>query len=104
MTSRRIAIGLCGMVSLASVAWAVAQDRPARETGPATQPGGGPGGAGPGGFGPGGMGPGGFGGRGGPGGPMGGPDRALVKQFDKDNDGRLNTDERKAARAAAKAG
>ncbi len=45
----------------------------------------------PGGFGPPGFGP------GGPGGPMGQP-RKLVKQFDKDGDGRLNAAERKAAR------
>jgi spore coat protein CotH len=32
------------------------------------------------------------------GGPMGGQPRKLVKDFDKDGDGRLNTDERKAAR------
>ena len=44
----------------------------------------------PGGFGPGG--PGGFGG------PMGGQERQLVKQFDKDGDERLNNAERQAAR------
>ena len=82
---------------------------------------GGFGGGGPGGFGggPGGFGgrggrgdfgggfggrggPGGFGGRGGgPGGPGGGPgapDRELVEEFDLDKDGRLNTEERAAAR------
>src|SRR5947207_763223 len=42
--------------------------------------------------GPGGFGPGGFGG------PTGQQQRKLVKQFDKDGDGRLNTEERKAAR------
>ena len=44
--------------------------------------------------------PGGFGGPGGPGGPggmMGGP-RKIVAQFDADKDGKLNADERKAAR------
>src|SRR5262249_37063794 len=46
-------------------------------------------------FGPGGPG----GGRGGFGGPMGPASvRKLVKQFDKDGDGRLNKEERKAAR------
>jgi hypothetical protein len=39
-----------------------------------------------------------FGGMRGPGGPMGGPERKLVAQFDKDGDKRLNTEERKAAR------
>jgi spore coat protein CotH len=34
----------------------------------------------------------------GPGGPMGGAERKLVKQFDKNGDGWLNLDERKAAR------
>ena len=33
---------------------------------------------------------------------MGGQDRPLVKQFDKDNDGRLNSDERQVARAFIK--
>src|SRR5689334_14505845 len=43
-------------------------------------------------------GPGGFGGGfGGPGGPMG-EKQKLVKQFDKDGDGRLNKEERTAAR------
>ncbi|MBX9583414.1 MAG: CotH kinase family protein, partial [Gemmataceae bacterium] len=37
-------------------------------------------------------------------GPPGGPERKLVKQFDKDGDGRLNADERKAAREEAKKG
>ncbi len=50
---------------------------------------------GPGGFGPPGGGP------GGPGGPMQ-RERALVKQFDKDNDGRLNKDERQVARDSMK--
>jgi hypothetical protein len=45
--------------------------------------------------------PGGFGP---PGGPGGGRTRELVKQFDKDGDGRLDATERKAARVAAKAG
>ncbi len=49
----------------------------------------------PGGFGPPGGGP------GGPGGPMQ-RERQLVKQFDKDNDGRLNKDERQAARDSIK--
>ena len=61
----------------------------------------GPGFGGPPGFGPGG--PGGFGGFGGGpggfgGGPMGGQKTKLVKKFDKDGDGRLNAEERKAAR------
>jgi len=43
-----------------------------------------------------GRGPGGFGG------PMGGQERKLVKQFDKDGDGWLNTDERAAARELLK--
>ncbi|MBI2689677.1 MAG: CotH kinase family protein [Acidobacteria bacterium] len=43
---------------------------------------------------PGGFGPGGFGG---PGGPMGGR-RALLKDYDKDGDGKLNKEERAAAR------
>ncbi|MBI5757412.1 MAG: CotH kinase family protein [Planctomycetales bacterium] len=47
------------------------------------------------GFGPGG--PGGFG-PGGPGGPMGGGERKLVKEFDKDGDGMLNNAERQVAR------
>lgn len=47
------------------------------------------------GFGPGGFGP---GGRGGPGGFMGPTERKIVKQFDKDADGRLNKEERAAAR------
>lgn len=34
----------------------------------------------------------------GPGGPMGQQERKIVKQFDKDGDGRLNAEERKAAR------
>jgi hypothetical protein len=54
-------------------------------------------GFGPGGFGPGGFGPGGFG----PGfgaGPGMGQRRKLVEQFDKDGDGRLNAEERQAAR------
>lgn len=38
------------------------------------------------------------GGPGGPGGPMGGQERKIVKQFDKDGDGWLNKDERPAAR------
>ena len=51
------------------------------------------------GFGP----PGGFGGPGGgPGGPGGSRQRQLVKQFDKDGDGRLNNDERQAARDSMK--
>lgn len=50
------------------------------------------------GFGPPGFGPPGFGPPGGPGGPMGGGDRKLVAQFDEDKDGRLNKEERKAAR------
>jgi hypothetical protein len=41
-------------------------------------------------------------GMGGPGGPMGGQERKLVKQFDKDGDGRLNLKERTAAREQAK--
>ncbi|WP_202947346.1 CotH kinase family protein, partial [Zavarzinella formosa] len=49
-----------------------------------------------GGFGPGGKG-GGFG-------PMGGQERKIVKDFDKNNDGWLNAEERKAARATAKGG
>lgn len=125
MSLRRIALGLCGTLTLSSAVWVAAQDRPqerpaqdptSRPNGPATRPQGGPNGPrgfnpdgfGPGGFGPGGgdgpggFGPGGF--NGGPGGPMGGPDRKLVEQFDKDKDGRLNTEERKAAREAAKAG
>ena len=44
------------------------------------------------------QGPGGPGGGGGGGGPMGGPERKLVKQFDKDGDDRLNNAERQAAR------
>ena len=56
-------------------------------------PDGGPGFGGPPGFGPGGFGP------GGPGGMMG-QETPLVKEFDKDGDGRLNNDERKAARAS----
>ena len=40
---------------------------------------------------------------GGPGGPMG-PERKVVKDFDKDGDGRLNKEERRAARATLKAG
>lgn len=56
----------------------------------------GPGGFGPPGFGPpGGPGRGGFGG---PGGPMG-KERKLVDKFDSDGDGRLNREERDAARA-----
>jgi len=43
-----------------------------------------------------------FGGPGGPGGPMGG-ERKLVAQFDKDHDGRLNKEERAAAREFIKA-
>lgn len=43
----------------------------------------------------------GFGGPGGPGGPMG-QERKIVKEFDKDKDGRLNPDERAAARASLK--
>ncbi len=62
---------------------------------------GGPGFGGPGFGGPGGPGFG--GGFGGPGGPGGG-NRALVEQFDKDGDGRLNTEERNAARAGANSG
>ncbi len=55
---------------------------------PAQFPGGGPG-----------RGPGGPGGRGGPGGfPMGAGERKLIKDFDKDGDGKLNALERKAAR------
>ena len=50
--------------------------------------------------GPGGGGPGG-GGFGGPGGPMG-QERKLVGEFDKDNDGRLNREERQAARTKIK--
>ena len=49
------------------------------------------------------QGPGGFGGPGGPQGfgrgPMGQPEQKLVPQFDKNKDDRLDTDERKAARA-----
>ena len=51
--------------------------------------------------GPGGFGPPGGGGPGGPGGPMQ-RERQLVKQFDKDNDGRLNQIERQAARDSMK--
>lgn len=54
------------------------------------QPPGGPGGFGP----PGGM----------PFGPPGGQERKLVKQFDADGDGRLNAEERKAAREEAQKG
>lgn len=56
------------------------------------------------GFGPPGGGPGGPGGFGPPGGGPGGPgrERQLVKQFDKDDDGRLNKDERQAARDSMK--
>src|SRR5262245_22340105 len=44
--------------------------------------------------------------KGGPGGfgPMGGGVRKIVAQFDKDGDGRLNKDERKAARESLKKG
>ncbi|MDB5339695.1 MAG: CotH protein, partial [Planctomycetaceae bacterium] len=51
-----------------------------------------------------GPGPGGRGGFGGPGGPGGfmGPERAILKQFDKDNNGRLDQAERQAARAFLK--
>ena len=75
---------------------------PPREGGPApaeggfAPPDGGPGFDGPPPFGPGGFGPGGPG-FGGPGGPMQ-EETKLVKQFDKDGDGRLNNEERKAAR------
>ena len=41
-------------------------------------------------------------GMGGPGGPMG-QERKLLKEFDKDGDGRLSAEERKAARASIKA-
>jgi hypothetical protein len=41
---------------------------------------------------------------GGPGGMFGGPERKLVKEFDKNNDGWLNAEERKEARVSAKAG
>jgi Ca2+-binding EF-hand superfamily protein len=53
---------------------------------------------------PGKGGPGGFGGPGfgGPGGPPGGQEMKLVKQFDKDGDGRLNRAERDAAREFVK--
>ena len=54
-----------------------------------------------------GFGPPGFGGPGGfgPGGPAGmGANRALVEKFDKDGDGRLNTEERAAARAESGGG
>lgn len=44
------------------------------------------------------FGPGGFG----PGGPMGGPQRELVKTFDKNRDGWLNREERKTARESLK--
>jgi len=37
-------------------------------------------------------------------GPMGGPERKIVKEFDKNKDGWLNADERKAARETAKSG
>ena len=50
---------------------------------------------------------GGFGGQGGPmgpGGPMGGPNRELLKKFDKDGDGRLNDAERAEARKEAGTG
>ena len=58
-------------------------------------------GFGPPGFGGPGGGPGGFG----PGGPAGmGANRALVEKFDKDGDGRLNTEERAAARAESGGG
>lgn len=66
---------------------------------------GGPGGFGTPGFGTPGFGPPGFGPPGGPGGPGGGPpggpggqERAVLKQFDKDENGVLNVDERKLAR------
>jgi hypothetical protein len=59
-----------------------------------------PGGGGPGGgFGGPGRGPGGPGGGGGPGGPNG-PDLAIVQEYDRDGDGRLNASERVAAREA----
>ena len=38
------------------------------------------------------------------GGPMGGPERKLVKQFDSNKDGWLNTEERALAREEAKKG
>ncbi len=63
----------------------------------AQDPPGGPEGFGP----PGGMGRPGMGGPGGPGGPMG-QDRKLVATFDKDGDGKLNAEERKAARESIK--
>lgn len=44
----------------------------------------------------------GFGPFGGPGGPFGGQERKLVEEFDKNNDGWLNAEERKAARSVAK--
>jgi hypothetical protein len=53
---------------------------------------------GPGGFGPGGFSPGGRGGPGGPGGMMS-EETKLLKQFDQDGNGRLDNEERKAARA-----
>ncbi len=86
---------------------AIRQAQPGGGPPPGGQPfdGGGPapfGPGGPGGFGPGG-GPGGFGPGGGPGGPgMMGPTRALLKQFDKNNDGWLNKEERQAAREFVK--
>jgi spore coat protein CotH len=48
------------------------------------------------------FGPGGFGGPGGPGGFMGQQERKLVAKFDKDGDGRLNKEERAAARESLK--
>jgi hypothetical protein len=63
--------------------------------GPGGGPDGGPGFGPPGGFGPGG--PGGFG-PGGPGGPFGGQERKVVQQFDKDENGWLNQEERAKAR------
>lgn len=67
-----------------------------------------PPGGGPGGQPPGGPGGGGFGGQpgGGFGGPpgMGGQERTLVKEFDKNKDGWLNAEERKPAREEAKKG
>lgn len=67
------------------------------------QPPGGPGGGFPGGGQPGGPGGPGGGGFGGPPG-MGGQERALVKEFDKNGDGWLNAEERKPAREEAKKG
>lgn len=99
---KKISLGFGLMFALLLAALPVIGQPPQGFGGPGGFGPGGPGGFGPGGFGPGRGGPDGFGrGPGGPGGPR--EKTKLVKEFDKDENGWLNADERAAARKTMEA-